>query len=152
MTEKTALPHKKGQASVIKTPPPTADFAELFTSRAFKGLVLLLIICFNMVVLRNSFLLLSPSLSLSGDRQLDALLYGVSMSMLMVIILFHEEQWENMLCPGAFVLYIDAAILILYMNWLGWLLGSSITVWILTGLMSILPVLGLFIMVIMLKK
>lgn len=129
-----------------------AHFSELFTSQGLKGFVLLLIISFNMVVLRNSFLLLAPTISFSGDLQLDALLYGLSISILMVIVLFHEEQWDNMLCPGAFVLYFNAFILVLYMNWFGWLLGEAFTHWLLGGLMSFMPVLGLFVMVVMLKK
>jgi hypothetical protein len=127
-------------------------FAGLFTSQFMKGLVLVLIILFNMLILRNSFLLLSPDIKLSGDMGLDAILYGISIAVLMVIILFHEEQWDNLLCPGAFVLYFNAFLLILYMNWFGWLMGQAVTLWLMGGLLSLMPVLGLFVMVIMLKK
>ena len=129
-----------------------ASFTEVFTSNTMKGLVLLLIVAFNVVVLKNSFLLAAPKSGFSGDIQLDALLYGICISVLMVIVLFHEERWEDALCPGAITLYLDALILILYTNWFGWLLGGWWTIWLMSGLMIMLPVVGLFIMVVMLKK
>lgn len=129
-----------------------AGFTEVFTSNTMKGIVLMLIVAFNVVVLKNSFLLTAPKSGFSGDIQLDALLYGIGISVLMVIVLFHEERWEDALCPGAMALYIDAFILILYTNWFGWILGSWWTLWIMSGLMILLPVVGLFIMVVMLKK
>jgi hypothetical protein len=129
-----------------------AGFTEVFTSNTMKGIVLMLIVAFNVVVLKNSFLLTAPKSGFTGDIQLDALLYGIGISILMVIVLFHEERWEDALCPGAIALYIDALILILYTNWFGWILGSWWTLWIMSGLMILLPVVGLFIMVVMLKK
>jgi|GEM_PF-7104245 len=129
-----------------------AGFTEIFTSNTIKGLVLMLIVAFNVVVLKNSFLLAAPKSGFSGDIQLDALLYGICISALMVIVLFHEERWEDALCPGAMTLYLDALILVLYTNWFGWLLGAWWTLWLMSGLMIMLPVVGLFIMVIMLKK
>jgi len=127
-------------------------FAELFTSRLMKGVVLTLFIFFNALVLRNSFLILSPTLSLSGDMHWDGMIYGLAISMLMVIILFHEERWDNWFCPGAVVLYLDSLILMLYMNWFGWLIGQAMALWLLGGLMVLMPVLGLFVMVAMLKR
>ena len=88
-----------------------AGFTEVFTSNTMKGIVLMLIVAFNVVVLKNSFLLTAPKSGFSGDIQLDALLYGIGISVLMVIVLFHEERWEDALCPGAMALYIDAFIL-----------------------------------------
>lgn len=129
-----------------------AGFTEVFTSNTMKGIVLMLIVAFNVVVLKNSFLLTAPKSGFSGDIQLDALLYGICISTLMVIVLFHEEKWEDALCPGAITLYLDALILVLYTNWFGWLLGSWWTLWVMSGLMILLPVVGLFIMVVMLKK
>ena len=129
-----------------------AGFTEVFTSSAIKGFVLVLIVAFNVVVLKNSFLLAAPKTGFSGDAQLDALLYGIAISILMVIVLFHEEQWNDAFCPGAITLYLDAFILILYTNWFGWILGSWWTLWLMSGLMTLMPVIGLFIMVIMLKK
>lgn len=129
-----------------------AGFTEVFTSNTMKGVVLMLIVAFNVVVLKNSFLLTAPKSGFSGDIQLDALLYGIGISTLMVIVLFHEERWEDAFCPGAITLYLDALILVLYTNWFGWLLGSWWTLWVMSGLMVLLPVVGLFIMVIMLKK
>lgn len=129
-----------------------AGFTEVFTSNTMKGIVLMMIVAFNVVVLKNSFLLTAPKSGFSGDIQLDALLYGIGISTLMVIVLFHEERWEDALCPGAITLYLDALILVLYTNWFGWLLGSWWTLWVMSGLMISLPVVGLFIMVVMLKK
>jgi hypothetical protein len=97
-------------------------------------------------------LLAAPKSGFSGDIQLDALLYGICISVLMVIVLFHEERWDDALCPGAITLYLDALILILYTNWFGWFLGGWWTLWFMSGLMIMLPVVGLFIMVVMLKK
>lgn len=90
--------------------------------------------------------------SLSGDMELDGLLYGTAISILMVIVLFHEEKWQNAFCPGAITLYLDALILVLYTKWFDWLIGAWWTQWIMGGLMIVMPVMGLFIMVIMLKK
>jgi hypothetical protein len=129
-----------------------AGFTEVFTSHTMKGIVLMMIVAFNVVVLKNSFLLTAPKSGFSGDIQLDALLYGIGISTLMVIVLFHEERWEDALCPGAITLYLDALILVLYTNWFGWLIGSWWTLWVMSGLMISLPVVGLFIMVVMLKK
>jgi hypothetical protein len=127
-------------------------FSDVFTSELMKGLVLMLIVAFNVVVLKNCFLLTAPKGGFSGDIQLDALLYGIAISVLMVIVLFHEERWHDAFCPGAVTLYLDTMILMLYTNWFGWLIGSWWTLWVMSGLMVLLPVIGLFIMVIMLKK
>ncbi len=132
-----------------------ASLSEVFTSSMVKGTVLLLIVSFNVVVLKNSFLMAVPSGnygSLSGDMELDGLLYGTAISILMVIVLFHEEKWQNAFCPGAITLYLDALILVLYTKWFDWLIGAWWTQWIMGGLMIVMPVMGLFIMVIMLKK
>lgn len=126
--------------------------SDVFTSSAMKGLVLLLILAFNVVVLKNSFLLAAPSSGFSGDVNIDATLYGIAISVLMMIVLFHEEDWDNIFCPGAITLYLDAAILILYTKWFEWLIGGWWSMWLMSGLMIIMPVMGLFIMVIMLKK
>ncbi len=128
-----------------------SSFAEVFTSSALKGLVLLLIVAFNVIVLKNSFLLAVPAGSFSGDAQLDALLYGMAISVLMVIVLFHEEKWQNPFCAGAVTLYLDALILVLYMRWFEFLIGGWGTIWLMSGIMTLLPVVGLFIMVLMLK-
>lgn len=130
----------------------TADLSDVFTSSAIKGLVLILIVAFNVIVLKNSFLMAVPGSSLSGDLQVDALLYGLAISVLMVIVLFHEEKWHNAFCPGAIALYLDASILVLYTRWFEWLIGNWWTLWLMSGLMILMPVMGLFIMVIMLKK
>jgi hypothetical protein len=129
-----------------------AGFSDVFTSSAMKGLVLLMIVAFNIVVLKNSFLLAAPASGFSGDVQLDALLYGFAISVLMVIVLFHEERWQNIFCPGAITLYLDAIVLILYTRWFEWLIGGWWSLWIMSGLMILLPVMGLFIMVVMLKN
>lgn len=129
-----------------------AGFSDVFTSTAMKGLVLLLIMAFNVVVLKNSFLLAVPKSGFSGNAELDALLYGIAISVLMVIVLFHEERWHNAFCPGAITLYLDAVILILYTKWFEWLIGGWWSLWIMSGLMILMPVMGLFIMVVMLKK
>ncbi|TAG91801.1 MAG: hypothetical protein EAZ20_03035 [Bacteroidetes bacterium] len=128
-----------------------SSFAEVFTSSALKGLVLLLIVAFNVIVLKNSFLLAVPAGAFSGDAQLDALLYGMAISVLMVIVLFHEEKWQNPFCAGAVTLYLDALILVLYMRWFEFLIGGWGTIWLMSGIMTLLPVVGLFIMVLMLK-
>ncbi|MCS7027735.1 MAG: hypothetical protein NZ519_03125 [Bacteroidia bacterium] len=127
-------------------------FSDLFTSPALKGMVLLLIIVFNVMVLRNSFLLVAPAIVFSGDIQLDALLYGIAISTMMVIVLFQEENWENLFCPGAITLYLDTLILILYMKWVDWLIGSWWTLWLMGGLLILMPVMSLFILVLMLKN
>ncbi|WP_232296836.1 hypothetical protein [Microscilla marina] len=146
MAKKSVTPKKK-------TPPVTTiDMADVFTSGATKSIVLLLIISFNVVVLRNSFLLSAPPMGFSGDIKIDALLYGLAISVLMVIILFHEDQWKNAFCPGAITLYADTLILILYMKWFEFILGKWLSMWLLSGLLIAMPVMGLFIMVIMLKK
>ena len=130
----------------------TLDMADVFTSGATKSIVLLLIISFNVVVLRNSFLISAPPMGFSGDIKIDALLYGLAISVLMVIILFHETQWKNAFCPGAITLYADALILMLYMKWFEFVLGTWLSTWLLSGLLIAMPVMGLFIMVVMLKK
>jgi hypothetical protein len=142
---------RAGAKPLSKKEPSSAGFADVFTSSAMKGLVLMLIVAFNVVVLKNSFLLAAPSNGFSGDAQLDALLYGLAISVLMVIVLFHEERWESAFCPGAITLYLDALILILYTRWFEWLIGGWWTLWLMSGLMISLPVMGLFIMVVMLK-
>jgi hypothetical protein len=93
-----------------------------------------------------------PAAAFSGDIQLDALLYGMAMSVLMVIILFHEENWHNPFCAGAVTLYLDALILILYMRWFEALIGAWGSIWLMSGIMTLIPVIGLFIMVLMLKS
>ncbi|EAY26187.1 hypothetical protein M23134_02519 [Microscilla marina ATCC 23134] len=151
-TRKTSMA-KKSVTPKKKTPPVTTiDMADVFTSGATKSIVLLLIISFNVVVLRNSFLLSAPPMGFSGDIKIDALLYGLAISVLMVIILFHEDQWKNAFCPGAITLYADTLILILYMKWFEFILGKWLSMWLLSGLLIAMPVMGLFIMVIMLKK
>jgi hypothetical protein len=148
---------KVATKTTIKTTPnlknkaQNSSFAEVFTSTALKGLVLMLIVAFNVVVLKNGFLLAVPAGAFSGDAQLDALLYGMAISVLMVIVLFHEEKWHNPFCPGAVTLYLDAVILVLYMRWFEWLIGAWGTIWLMSGIMTLLPVVGLFIMVLMLK-
>ena len=129
-----------------------AGVSDVFTSSGIKGLVLMLIVAFNVVVLKNSFLLSVPESGFSGDVQLDALLYGIAISVLMVIVLFHEEEWNNLFCPGAVTLYLDTFILILYTKWFEWLIGTWWSLWLMSGLMIMMPVMGLFIMVVMLKK
>jgi hypothetical protein len=129
-----------------------AGLSDVFTSSAIKGLVLLLIVAFNVVVLKNCFLLAVPASTFSGDIQIDATLYGLAISVLMVIVLFHEEQWDNAFCPGAITLYLDALILVLYTKWFEWVIGGWWSLWFMSGLMILMPVVGLFIMVIMLKK
>lgn len=145
-------PRKKTSPAAKKKSQGSAGLTEVFTSSAIKGLVLLLIVAFNVVVLKNSFLLAVPTSSFSGDAQVDGILYGLAISVLMVIILFHEEQWHNALCPGAITLYLDTLILVLYTKWFDWLIGGSMSLWLMSGIMIIMPVMGLFIMVIMLKK
>lgn len=131
-----------------KTEVPLAD---VFTATATKGLVLLLIMAFNITTLRNSFLMVAPKMGFSGNLEIDALLYGFAMSVLMVIILFHEEGWNKAFCPGAITLYVDALVLILYMKWLDFVLGVWLAKWLLSGLLIIMPVMGMFIVVVMLK-
>ncbi|NJL15223.1 MAG: hypothetical protein HC913_20920 [Microscillaceae bacterium] len=130
----------------------SAAIADVFTSSAIKGTVLFLILAFNVLVLKNCFMLSVPESTFSGDVQLDATLYGLAISVLMVIVLFHEEQWDNAFCPGAITLYLDAVILVLYTKWFEWLIGGWWSLWLMNGLMVMMPVMGLFIMVVMLKK
>jgi hypothetical protein len=151
-TRKTSTAKKSVTPKKKSTPTATIDMADVFTSGATKSIVLLLIISFNVVVLRNSFLLSAPPMGFSGDIKIDALLYGLAISVLMVIILFHEDQWKNAFCPGAITLYADTLILILYMKWFEFILGKWLSMWLLSGLLIAMPVMGLFIMVIMLKK
>lgn len=148
-TRKKAAP-KTAAASAIEQ--NGTGLSDVFTSSAIKGLVLLLIVAFNVVVLKNCFLLAVPESTFSGDIQIDATLYGLAISVLMVIVLFHEEQWDNAFCPGAITLYLDALILVLYTKWFEWVIGSWWSLWFMSGLMILMPVVGLFIMVIMLKK
>lgn len=149
---KTTSTKKSAGSRKKPTTTATVDMADVFTSAATKSIVLLLIISFNVIVLRNSFLLSAPPMGFSGDIKIDALLYGLAISVLMVIILFHENQWKNAFCPGAITLYADALILILYMQWFEFMLGKWLSMWLLSGLLIAMPVMGLFIMVIMLKK
>lgn len=144
---KSSTASRKAAASTA-----TLDMADVFTSGATKSVVLLLIISFNVVVLRNSFLISAPPMGFSGDIKIDALLYGLAISVLMVIILFHETEWKNAFCPGAITLYADAMILMLYMKWFEFVLGTWLSTWLLSGLLIAMPVMGLFIMVVMLKK
>lgn len=136
---------RKNQA---KTEVPLAD---VFTANATKGLVLLMIMAFNVTTLRNSFLMVAPKMGFSGSIEIDALLYGFAMSVLMIIILFHEEDWNRVFCPGAVVLYVNTLVLILYMKWLDFILGVWLTKWFLSGLLILMPVMGMFIVVVMLK-
>lgn len=138
----------KESTHLSKTEVPLVD---VFTATATKGLVLLLIMAFNITTLRNSFLMVAPKMGFSGNLEIDALLYGFAMSVLMVIILFHEEGWNKAFCPGAVTLYVDALVLILYMKWLDFVLGVWLAKWLLSGLLIIMPVMGMFIVVVMLK-
>lgn len=138
----------KESTHLSKTEVPLVD---VFTATATKGLVLLLIMAFNITTLRNSFLMVAPKMGFSGNLEIDALLYGFAMSVLMVIILFHEEGWNKAFCPGAVTLYVDALVLILYMKWLDFVLGVWLAKWLLSGLLIIMPVMGMFIIVVMLK-
>ena len=130
---------------------PEIPLADVFTANATKGLVLLLIMAFNITTLRNSFLLVTPKIGFSGNLELDALLYGFAISVLMIIILFHEEGWDKAFCPGAVVLYVNTLVLILYMKLLDFVLGAWLTQWLLSGLLILMPVMGMFIVVVMLK-
>lgn len=150
-TSKSKKSITKQQSAATPAAKPK-NLADLFTSPALKGMVLLLLIVFNVMVLRNSFLLVAPSVAFLGDAQLDGLLYGIAISTIMVIVLFQEERWENVFCPGAITLYLDAFILILYMKWIDWLIGSWWTLWLMSGLLILMPVMGLFILVLMLKN
>jgi hypothetical protein len=151
--QKRTTTRKKTEATAVSSNTQTiTGFAEVFTSSAIKGLVLILIVAFNVVVLKNSFLQAIPESKFSGDAQVDATLYGLAISVLMVIILFHEEQWHNAFCPGAITLYLDAVILVLYTKWFDWIIGGWWSLWLMSGLMILTPVMGLFIMVIMLKR
>lgn len=125
---------------------------EVFTSGGIKAFVLFLILAFNVVVLKNCFLLTVPESNFSGYAEIDGLLYGLAISVLMVIVLFHEEQWQQLFCPGAITLYIDTLILVLYTKWFEWIIGGWWSLWLMSGLMIVMPVMGLFIMVVMLKK
>lgn len=125
---------------------------EMFTSKYMKVVAFILIIGFNVVVLRNSFLLVSPSVSILGDSSMDAWFYGFAITILMVIILFHEENWESMFCPGALTLYFNISVLVLYLGWMDGFLGRDWVLWFLGGLLSFMPALGLFVMVLMLKR
>lgn len=131
---------------------PTGSLEVLFTSHSIKGIVLFLIIAFNILVLKNSFLLALPESRFTGDAQIDAIFYGIAIAILMVIILFHEKNWNNMFCPGAITLYLNTTVLILYLRWFDWALGHWWTLWALSGTLILLPVMGLFIVVIMLKS
>ena len=143
----------KPKASAQKAAPPKADIPleDVFTANATKGMVLLLIMAFNVTTLRNSFLLVAPNINFSGNLALDAWLYGFAMSVLMIVILFHEEQWNKAFCPGAIVLYVNALVLTLYMKWFDFVLGEWFAKWLLRGLLILMPVMGMFIVVVMLK-
>lgn len=147
-TTKTPATQKK---PLPKAEIPEIPLADVFTANATKGLVLLLIMAFNITTLRNSFLLVTPNIGFSGNLALDALLYGFAISVLMIIILFHEEGWDKAFCPGAVVLYVNALVLILYMKWLDFVLGTWLAQWLLSGLLILMPVMGMFIVVVMLK-
>lgn len=140
---------KKANPASGKPVPKTQD---IFTSQLTKGVVLVLILVFNVLVFKKCFLMVAPQHGFSGDLQLDGLLYGIAMALLMVIILFHEEDWHNVFCPGAITLYVNTLILIMYTRWFEWLIGAWGTLWLMRGLLTTLPVLGLFILVIMLKN
>lgn len=143
---------RRTSKTAAKKQVPQASVSEVFTSGGIKAFVLLLIVAFNVVVLKNCFMLTAPDSSFSGDIQIDGLLYGLAISVLMVIVLFHEEKWQNAFCPGAITLYIDTCILVLYTKWFEWLIGGWWSLWLMSGLMILMPVMGLFIMVVMLKK
>ncbi|OJJ21993.1 hypothetical protein BKI52_08100 [marine bacterium AO1-C] len=138
-------------AASNKTKNPEVPLADVFTATATKGLVLLMIMAFNVITLRNSFLLVAPNMKFSGSIEIDALLYGFAMSVLMIIILFHEEDWNKAFCPGAVTLYVNTLVLILYMKWLDFVLGAWLAKWLLSGLLILMPVMGMFIVVVMLK-
>ncbi|EAY26709.1 hypothetical protein [Microscilla marina] len=144
---------EKPKASAKKVNPTKADIPleDVFTANATKGLVLLLIMAFNVTTLRNSFLLVAPKIGFSGNLTLDAWLYGFAMSVLMIIILFHEENWNKAFCPGAIVLYVNALVLTLYMKWFDFMLGEWLAKWLLSGMLILMPVMGMFIVVVMLK-
>lgn len=139
-------------ATTQKNQSPDVPLADVFTATATKGLVLLMIMAFNVITLRNSFLLVAPNMKFSGSVEIDALLYGFAMSVLMIIILFHEEDWNKALCPGAVTLYVNTLVLILYMKWLDFVLGTWLAQWLLSGLLILMPVMGMFIVVVMLKS
>jgi hypothetical protein len=142
----TANPAPSKRSQVRLTP------QDIFLSGFTKAVVLLMMMTFNVIILKNSFLLVAPKQGFSGNIAVDALLYGMGISVLMVIILFQEEHWENRLCPGSVTLYLDAFIMMLYMRWFDAFIGISRSLWLLSGLLTFLPVLGLFILVVMLKK
>ncbi len=143
---------KKKKKPSTKPKQPSSATQDIFMSSFTKGLVLVLILIFNVMVLKQSFLQVAPDHGFSGDIEIDAILYGIAISILMLIILFHEENWQNPWCPGAITLYLDAIILVLYTRWFHWFLGEWGTLWLMRGILVILPVLGLFIMVVMLKR
>ena len=78
-------------------------------------------------------------------------MYGFAISVLMIIILFHEEDWNKAFCPGAVTLYVNTLVLVLYMKWLDFVLGVWLAQWLLSGLLILMPVMGMFIVVVMLK-
>jgi hypothetical protein len=146
---------KASENIVTPSPPPrkkSPGMYEVFTSSSIKLLVLLLIMTFNVVVLKNCFILAAPPQGFSGNLKIDGIFYGIFISVMMVIILFHEENWDDLFCPGAVTLYLNLLILILYTRWFVWLIGAWWSKWLLSGLLIFLPVLGLFIMVKMIKN
>lgn len=146
MATTTQTRTRKGGAS------PPAPFEAFFTSGGLKGMVLLLIMAFNVAVLKNSYQLAVPETRLLGEAQADAWLYGLAIAVLMVVVLFHENHWENAWCPGAITLYLNLGILMLYLKWLDKFLGGLWSLWLLSGLLMVLPVVGLFVMVTLLKR
>jgi hypothetical protein len=139
-----------------RTPVASPDLpaiADIFTSGFMKGVVLFLIVAFNVVLLKNCFLMtISTKQNFSGNTELDAFLYGLAISMLMTIVLFHEENWQNGFCAGAMTLYSNLIILMLYIGFFDGIIGKAGSVWAMSGFVVLLPVIGLFVMVIMLKN
>ncbi len=135
------------------TAPDLPAVADIFMSGFMKSVVLFLIVAFNVVLLKNCFLMtISTRQNFSGNVELDAFLYGLAISMLMTIVLFHEENWQNGFCAGAMTLYINLLLLMLYIGFFEGILGVGGSVWAMSGLVVLLPVIGLFVMVIMLKN
>ncbi len=144
---------RRNTAQNTTTAPDLPAISDIFTSSFVKGIVLFLIIAFNVVLLKNCFLLtVSTRQNFSGNTELDAFLYGLAISMLMTIVLFHEENWQNGFCAGAMTLYINLAILMLYTRLFEFLIGVWWSLWLMSSLVILLPVVGLFVMVVMLKN
>lgn len=151
-TPKKGIATKKIAPHSARPAPDLPAISDIFTSGFVKGIVLFLIISFNVVLLKNCFLLtISTRQNFSGNTDVDAFLYGLAISMLMTIVLFHEENWQNGFCAGAMTLYINLMILVLYMGMFDFMIGAWWSLWAMSGLIVLLPVVGLFVMVIMLK-